>query len=442
MRNLYDSILMNKFIDSKYPFISFKDSGMINSLLKLSGNKKAFENLLIFLFLLTLPFQLGKHFFFDFSYLNGIRVDYLAPTIYLTDMLATIMIIFNFKLILPVLKNRVTPIILLLILLNITFSRSPELAIYWNLKIVELTAIYIVFSQKKINSVIWLWSFFLSTLLVTVLAFWQFIAKHSVDGIFYFLGERHFTLSTPGIAKASLNGVEMLRPYATFSHPNSMAGFYLLLYFFILSSNRFFRSLILRSILMLLTSLFIFISFSKTAIIAFILLNIVYVFRNNLKNICRPCILSKTTIMLVTALIFLPAKTDPLDISKRIDLINNASLIILTHPVFGTGAGNYLLFQNGFASRYFDLINQPVHNIFLLFLSEYGMGGVFIFIVLKDYLKKLLTKKNLLILGAIAITGFFDHYWLTLQQNMLLAAIILGSTMKREQVEKLPPSKS
>src|SRR3989338_7356441 len=56
-----------------------------------------FSSFLLFLFILLLPTQLGKHFFFDFSYLSGVRVDYLAPTIYLTDILALLLLIINFK---------------------------------------------------------------------------------------------------------------------------------------------------------------------------------------------------------------------------------------------------------------------------------------------------------------------------------------------------------
>ena len=43
-------------------------------------------------FAFLLPSQLGKHYFFSFSYLSGIRVDYLAPTLYMTDIIAIILI--------------------------------------------------------------------------------------------------------------------------------------------------------------------------------------------------------------------------------------------------------------------------------------------------------------------------------------------------------------
>ena len=58
-----------------------------------------------------------------------------------------------------------------------------------------------------------------------ILAISQFI-KGGTLGL-WILGERTFTISTPGIAKFDFYGREFLRPYATFPHPNVLAGFIL-----------------------------------------------------------------------------------------------------------------------------------------------------------------------------------------------------------------------
>jgi len=52
-----------------------------------------FSVLFFYLLILFLPTQLGRHFFFDFSFVSGIRIDYLAPTIYLTDILVLLLFI-------------------------------------------------------------------------------------------------------------------------------------------------------------------------------------------------------------------------------------------------------------------------------------------------------------------------------------------------------------
>ena len=56
------------------------------------------QNSILFLFILLLPTQFGKHFFFDFSYIGAIRVDYLALKLYTTDILALILILIHNKL--------------------------------------------------------------------------------------------------------------------------------------------------------------------------------------------------------------------------------------------------------------------------------------------------------------------------------------------------------
>ena len=51
----------------------------------------------MFLFLFLLPTQLGKHFFLPFSYILGVRVDYLAPTVYLTDIIILLLVVINYR---------------------------------------------------------------------------------------------------------------------------------------------------------------------------------------------------------------------------------------------------------------------------------------------------------------------------------------------------------
>ena len=42
---------------------------------------------LFWLLILLLPVQLGRHFWPDFSFVLGLKIDYLSPTFYLTDLL-------------------------------------------------------------------------------------------------------------------------------------------------------------------------------------------------------------------------------------------------------------------------------------------------------------------------------------------------------------------
>lgn len=389
---------------------------------EISTLKKA----VIFLFLLFLPTQFGRHFFLDFSYISGVRIDYLSLIIYVTDILAAAPIFFNFKIIFFDIKKQAKYLLLIIILLSINIFRSrfPILSLYHVLKLVEVYFIFIIFKAQKAESRIINLPLFLGGLVEIVLAVFQFITKSSIQGFFYFLGERYLNLSIADIAKSSINGVEILRPYATFSHPNSMGGFYLLLYFYFLTVA--FKKPLLKYASLLIFSLLTLISFSKTVILIFVFLNIFYLFKN--RGECRFCPLSSSFGLIITVLIFLRASGDPQSFEKRYTLFLNSFAIIKNHLLFGTGLGHYLIYQASIPIKYNFFFLQPVHNIFLLFFAETGLifSGVIFYFLIK-FVKSNLSKLSFVFcLLVIFITGNVDHYWLTLQQNFLLMGAIFG----------------
>jgi hypothetical protein len=390
------------------------------------------NKILLFLLLLFLPTQLGKHFFFPFSYLSGVRVDYLAPTIYLTDIFILLLTYFYRKTVLNFFRNKKIVIGLFLLLINVVFSKLPIISFYRLIKIVELLIIFslskkILTTLKEKNILI---IFLISGVFELILSIIQLVYKHSIQGIFYYFGERLLSLSTPGVAKATIQGVEFLRPYGTFSHPNSLAGYFLLLYFFVLTNNNFNRYLTLKYLFLFTSTILVFISFSKITIGCYLILNTYYLISNT-KFDCRFCKIARLVGIFAISLIFLSAKTDPLTVQKRIELFRNSFSIILSYPVFGVGLGSYLIEQVKYPSNYYLFFNQPVHNIFMLFFSELGIviGGILIFISLSP-IRKIIKLGPYLIL-VITLTGFFDHYWFTLQQNYLLIGVLIGMTLSQ-----------
>ncbi len=393
------------------------------------------NKILFTLFLLLLPTQLGKHFFFDFSHLSGVRVDYLAPAIYLTDIIIFLMTIVNHKLIFKFFSNKKILLGLAFLLINILVSKLPIISAYWFIKIIELLIIFslakkiiVTLKEKNILSIL-----LVSGLFELFLSLIQLIIKHSIQGVFYYFGERLLSLSTPGVAKASISGVEFLRPYGTFSHPNSLGGFFLLLYFFVLTYKKFNRYLFLKSIFLFISSILVFISFSKITIISFLILNTYYLLLNTKLN-CRLCKISRVLVTFIVSLIFLTATTDPLTINKRVELMKNAMSIIYKNPIFGVGLGNYLVEQVNYSSKYYLFFNQPVHNIFLLFIAETGLvvGGLIMYQLINRLIQARLKKEQWILIFVVIFTGFFDHYWLTLQQNFLLVGLVMGASLFRE----------
>lgn len=169
----------------------------------------------------------------------------------------------------------------------------------------------------------------------------------------------------------------------------------------------------------------IFLSFSRFVIIVFLVGNFLYLVLHNWKR-CKLCTVARLLTVSVLSLIFLNVQGDAADIQKRLLLTKDALTIFFNHPVLGVGLRNYLIFQQQFRVKYLDLLNQPVHNVFLLLLTELGIVGAGIILIFLFKRLKNFVVHYPYVAAVILSTGLFDHYWLMLQQNFLLLGVIAG----------------
>lgn len=392
---------------------------------------------LVFSFSFFLTSQLGKHFFFPFSYLSGIRIDYLAPTVYLTDIMSLPFIIFSlihlarqWKTIRSLIQKNLSLylIFFLLIDINYYFSLSKELWFYSLWKILQWGLVFYFFwlnrNKKSVYSAV-LYGLLLGAFLECFLAIRQLMLRHSLQGIWYWLGERSFSITTPGIAKAYLFGKEFLRPYGTFSHPNSMGGFYLLIYVFVLTQNKITNQL-LKLTLLTISSFLVFLSFSRSVLVLYGVFSLFYFSRTLLQ--CKVCMLAKLAVASVLLMIVFNITGDANSLNKRADFSQKSIRIIQEKPLSGTGIGSYLIAQHAYPQKYSFFFEQPVHNIFLLAASQLGIPFTILLIalIIQIIRAQLGHISFLLPLFVVVGTGFIDHYWLTLQQNVLVSAVIFG----------------
>jgi len=402
-------------------------------------NIAAIKNYLLYSFLFLLPTQLGTFFFLPISYIDGLRIDYLAPALYATDIIAVLLIIIHWKDFLKYLQQNPQPKWIILILLfgfiiQIETTVQPLIALYRIIKLAEAYFVYLIIRRVAIPFSTLVNIFLASALTQLSISTYHVLTGHSVQGGAYFLGERSFSLSTPGIAKVAINGIEVLRGYGTFSHPNSLAGFYLLIYAFVLYSKK--TAGVWKYVLLGTTTLLIVLSFSKIAILGVLLLSAYYTIRN-LQN-CLLCILSRIAVPLVLAIMIFSTQGDSQSLQKRVWLTESAMKIITSHPWTGVGLGNYLYAQAAFPIPYAYVFLQPVHNVFLLSIAEIGIPlFAFITYLFSKYIKKLLFDPQVqATLFVLILTGMFDHYWLTLQQNFLLVLVVFGLLQTQEHVVK------
>lgn len=410
--------------------------------------KKTPLHILVFLlFILLLPTQISLHFWPDFAYIFGIRVDYLAPSIYLTDIVLFVLFALwsfsGFKLgetgrsLRSSLGILVVSVIIYLFANSLFVAQNQGAAFYKFLRALEYFWLFFyIFTNRQLifSRRIFYNTLSLAVLYSSAIALAQFIFQKSLGGIFWWLGERTFNASTPGIATVFINNQEILRPYGTFPHPNSMAGFLLVSLLFVLPFDT-----LLKKTALAVGGLMILLSFSRGAWAAiFVLLLIFFVYKK-----VRPSYLIAGIFLLVALLTAIPLWFAPDilffgdDIVRRVELAKAGFGTILHSPFFGVGLNNFIPSLPKFAaSPAVSWWLQPAHNIFLLLISEIGTIGFCLLLYLVTRLIAPIftqNKKRYLLLVVILFTGSIDHYWLTLEQNLLLATIVfafLASTKK------------
>lgn len=387
---------------------------------------------LILLFLL-LPSQLAFHFWPSWSLFNGIRVDYLSPTFYLTDILIILLMMLKGP------RVKVQGSIILFVVLNIFFSVSPLVSLYKWVRVYEYYWLfkYLVSQKNRLLNLV-PWTLNLAVLWTAILAWWQFFLQHSVGGFWYWLGERPLSVGAPGIAKISINWILdignwtsglIMRPYATFPHPNALAGFLLVTALIILSitpcpplnlRGGVRRTRVICWLALFAAFLTIPITFSRTAIVLEMLILLLWI---------RPLVLK--VVLLISSFYFLISMSGSVaSIPDRLDLINKSYILILKSPLVGVGLGSFIPATMNYELRTNNYLYQPVHNVYLLLISELGLpASMVIGYWLMVYSKKLLRTMNYELITAaavIAITGAADHYWLTLHQPALLLVVLLA----------------
>lgn len=404
-----------------------------------------YAKITFFLLLTTIPIQLGKHFWPYFSFVQGIRIDYLSPTIYLSDILFIILFVLSISKLkrrfFRLFSSHIGIVLLLTFLIGSAFSVNPAASLYGVIKFMEFVYIgffiALEFNKKDITPTLFVLT--LGGLVEVVISIFQFLSQSSLGGVFYYLGERTFNASTPGIAAFQFENGLLLRPYGTFPHPNVLS-FYLLFSFsfilYVFTTKDLFSKFIKIAILALLT-IGILITFSRVTIILTIFIYLFYFYKRLSKSYSALFGASVLSVILFLFQRFFSSLTTDLDL--RFQLIKIAFEIFIKNPLFGVGINNFFNSEIMFQKTVSPILLQPVHNIFILWIVSTGLfGGVVLIYFLRNVflsLVKAIQSKSLnknfyivtcLLVLSILASGSFDHYFLTLQQGQILTAVIIG----------------
>jgi O-antigen ligase len=235
-----------------------------------------------------------------------------------------------------------------------------------------------------------------------------------------FLGESQVVSGMMGSSFLNLNGSLYLRGYGTFPHPNIFAGWLvsnILLGWFLFENMK--RKRDYSIILMGLSSLVLVLTFSRISFLVCAVIWLAFfikVFFNvkRLKNFAFLGLMSERFFNLFTG--------GDTSWSDRVGLMKASFNIIKENLLTGVGLGKFVANMGESVPRSENgiLLLQPVHNIFLLIVSEIGLVGFGLFSALLYFFFKNREWSLRLVIGVVSvfIIGMFDHYLFSLPQGL------------------------
>ncbi|HMQ01973.1 MAG TPA: O-antigen ligase family protein [Candidatus Doudnabacteria bacterium] len=290
------------------------------------------------------------------------------------------------------------------------------------------------------------------------IALLQFSAQSSL-GLTIF-GESILAVDLFNVAKTVAHETTFIRAYGLMPHPNILAGLLLIisiLNLYLINKSTHYPRLIVSITSFYLISAGIFSTLSRGGIVTyFIVLTIWFytIFKSRLpiKRLVIPAIFGG---ILCISLIFWPwldnrATWNDSAIIERGVFNSTAIQLIESNWLTGTGPGTNLLFMHKMLISDLDYwLIQPIHNYFLIMISEIGLLGMILILFIVYHFARLwqitLTKKTnqshwpiylSLIALSIFILFWLDHYFYTIWPTQILLWLILALIIKEVYMNK------
>ncbi|MFA7662587.1 MAG: O-antigen ligase family protein [Patescibacteria group bacterium] len=288
-----------------------------------------------------------------------------------------------------------------------------------------------------------------------ILAIWQFISQQVIGC--KWLGMASQKGMDLGVSVIEIADERWLRAYGSFSHPNILAGFLVLV---ILATtylatnyknplkikeryinpgyfNFFIPLLFIGLTLTFCRSAFVALVISLVALGIFIFIKN----RHELEDF------KKTSLVLVTCVIIfgiifssfasqriaVDSRLEQKSLDQRQSQFEVSSALIQAKPILGYGVGNFTKAWHELDPNLSSWDYQPMHNVFLLILTETGLIGLLLFLAtlfFKVFQNKAKVNRvqifKFILLLAILILSFFDHYLWSFNSGLILWWLILG----------------
>lgn len=413
-------------------------------------NLKKIINLLFYLYLFFIPWQ--TRYFIKEGYLEGKFWEYGTFSIYAIDLLffSLLILMLFYKI-----KNKqslrfssplfsILIVFFLLLVLSVGIADNKEIALYhlfrWFLGILFFWLVNILdFDLKKALGFILTGAFVQS-----ILAFFQFFQQKITAN--KWLGLASHDPSFSGTVVLETIQGRFLRAYGALPHPNILAGFFIVsmllgwaLYFLVREKR---RKLILFANIFITLGLIL--TFSRSAFgVWFLVLTFMGIFSFKFSSPYQKLLIKIAGFSFIFFLIFgfvfqnliftrftTLTLTEQYSLKYRSIYQNQAFKIISQYYALGVGLNNFTwqVYQKKIKPDIPNFQYQPVHNIYLLILSEISFLGLVVFLYLIFRFLQLwvrsIKKNNIvsLLLGlsflSLLLIGLVDHYPVSLSSGL------------------------
>lgn len=338
------------------------------------------------------------------------------------------------------------------------WAQDCALAVQHSLYIMESACLFFIFAFGPLafrEALVWI---VYGSILPALLGVTQYFLQTTFSSTA--LGLAFHDPMVPGTSIVETGASErLLRAYGTFAHPNSFGGylFFVCMAFVALYVHHVKEFSKKNKMVLYIGGIIIFhalfFTFSRSAWLAFLILFACVSFyavahkNEMLKNFCFSALILLTMVTVAyRGYIFdrfsLENSHEQTSISERVSGYEESIELFKQRPLFGAGAGNYTVADyisdpNRLAFQY-----QPVHNVVLLFLVEWGILGAALlgaikicyWLTFKKHLQEYKSVVAVLILS-IAPLALFDHYLLSSYIGLILMGIFAGLFTKYIVVE-------
>jgi hypothetical protein len=291
--------------------------------------------------------------------------------------------------------------------------------------------------------------FALSLVPVALFGCWQFAAQHVAASTWF--GVAAQDPRTLGVAVIEVLDLRALRVYGSFPHPNIFGGWLAIgtvvsLWLVSRTSRKF--SVIAWSIVSALLAVTLLLTFARGAWIAAavgIALLVMHLWQRRADTsftrqyffvglLCCAIVvgvIGYTQRVFVFARVEAQGRLETKSIDERTQSLKDGIAIFLKRPIFGSGPNGEMLdiLDSSDGHRRNDKAAvplQPPHNIFLLFLNDFGIAGLMLvggFLFVHRVAVKAFFVSGYWIVIPLAIVGLFDHYLFSLWAGQVLLFI-------------------